>query len=282
MAEEDVKAKDEKDFGDDLLEAQRKAAKQRVILETIGPAAGGKTGDDALIKATKDALDIQSATMKSIDEARKTAQDAWSKAETEKNNALSQLYQHQLDTIKEAEARVQMAAAKIEGGQSKSAMDVFRDVKSELDKIMEELPKPPSPPQPGVSEDTQIKLKQMELDQAKVLFELQSGAEQQRKQWDLKLREFDEETKHRWAEYRDTKEFRNKGIEGFSDLITSIGASITKERTGGSEGPHLEATVSSFPCQVCGTEIEVEPGAASVNCPNTECHASYDIKERAG
>ena len=277
----------EKGVGEHLLEIQRRAEEQKteqeIVKQTFGIGTSDKTSDVPAIKVAKEALDIQSATIKSLDEARKITQDALIKAETEKNNALTQLYSLQMNTIKDAEARVQAAAARIEGGEKpKSAMDTFREIKGELDKMIEETPKPSPPSQAGLSEETQIKLKQMELDQSRVLFGLQADAEQRRREWDLKMREFEEDTRRRWAEYKDSREFREQGITGFTDLITSVGASVTKERIVGSGESDLEASISQFPCQVCQTPIEVKPGATSIKCPKEGCGAEYQVKESAG
>lgn len=282
----------EQTAGEHLLEIQRKAEEQKVeqeIIKSTFGVGGGKTPDDGMMKLAKETLDMQSATIKSSEEARKATLDALSKAELAKDTAQTQLYQFQLGSIKDADDRLRQAAAQVQsGGGQKVGMDAFKEIKAEFDKMVKETPHAEVAAQTGTSEATTVKLEQMKLDQQVLLFKLQGDSEQQKKEWDLKLKEFDEESKRRWAEYKDGREFKEKGLMGFSDLIGSISASVTKERMGGDAGgavegevgePVVKAKISSFPCQVCHAAIQVEQGETSVKCPNGECGATYDLEE---
>lgn len=287
----------EKDFADELLETQKKAAKTKIVMDTIGATAkgGGKSEEDAAMKFAKEAMEMQSSTIKSLEEARKTTQEALSKAETAKNDALTALYQHQLNTIVEAEARVKAMAEKAgEGGKPSDPFAIYQEIKKHIDEAVASG-RPAATNNEGaargVSDETMVTLKKLELDQSRILLQMQTDAEVRKKEWDLKLLEFQDGSRRQWAEYRDKKDFQRQGLEGAQDLIASISAGIAADREASStevvktkakahsksKGAQTETSHVDFECTECGEVFPIYKGQEQATCPS--CGQMFSVKE---
>lgn len=265
-------------LADKLMKKKEEAIELQMTAQALG--GGNVEADESeTLKLAKEVMQIQRETVKSVDDARKRTEEALAKAETAKNEAQTALYTHQLDAIKDAEARVKVASeAKPTPG--KSELEIFRKVRDEMQELMPEKPEAATPP--GISEATQLKITQLQLEQQRVLAQMQADRERQNREFDLKLAEFNENSRQRWAEYNDNKALREQGLSGLQDIAASIGAAV-KGESGGveeTEGEHVEASISSFPCQFCQTPVPVHPGDTKVKCPNEECGAQYDIKAK--
>ena len=277
-------------LADKLLTAQEKAAEAAITMKTLGIGTGGEVApahaptESIDTKIIKDTLSMQKDALKSMADARKLTEESLHKAETAKNEALAKLYSHQLDTIRDAEAR---ARAIIEQSQGitppKNPFDTYREIKAIVDELKEDVPKPtPS----GVSDEVQIRLKQMELDYQRQLAQMQAENMRLQREWEIRMLEFKENQDQRKIEYQDKKRFREEGLASLQDLISSIGSGITKERGGNSpiatqatQGEELpiQTKVTKFPCQFCQSPITVATGATHVVCPNEKCAAEFDI-----
>ena len=283
-------------LADKLLAAQEKAAEARIVLDTLGVGAGGvspqaqqphvESVEGVNTKIIKDTLGMQKDALKSMADARKLTEESLAKADTAKNEALTQLYSHQLNTIREAEARAQAVIQQSQTTEPpKSPFDTYREIRGIVNELKEEMPKPG--PAIAVSDEVQIKLKQMEFDFQRQLAQMQAENTRAQREWDIRFLEFKENREQRIIEYQDKKRFREDGLAGLQDLVGAIGSGIVKEQGAaqapitaqapGEEGVPIQTKITKFPCQFCQSPITVATGATHVVCPNEKCAAEFDI-----
>ena len=279
-------------LSDKLLAAQEKAAEAAITMKTFGIGASGEAWaahpppESIDTKIIKDTLGMQKDALKSMADARKLTEESLHRAETAKNEALAQLYSHQLNTIRDAEARAQAVIQQSQRTEPpKSPFETYREIRGIVNELKEEIPKPG--PAIAVSDEVQIRLKQMEFDFQRQLVQMQADNTRSQREWDLRLLEFKENREQRQMEYQDKKRFREEGLAGLQDLVGAIGSGIVKEQ-GASNAPiaaqapveeemPIQTKVVKFPCQFCQTPITIAPGQAHVICPNEKCAAEFDI-----
>lgn len=145
-----------------------------------------------------------------------------------------------------------------------------------------------------MSDATQIKLKELELKQQQVLAQITADNTRAQNQFQLQMAEFQDKKATNLMAYQDTKRFREKGLEGVSDLVNALGAGISQK--GGPSNPgatagqseqaeesgeqEAGAYISSFKCSVCGSDVMVQEGQTVARCSNPDCGASFTIKAK--
>lgn len=279
---------------DRVIEARIKAEEVKATLDGLGGSAKPPEGDSLSVTIVKASMEQQTAILNQLTNQITQVHKDLDAARLEREQAQTQLYNERISILQQQKQELDQKAQEAKGaGVPPSQLDIYRSVRLELQKEIDELKKDQPEPLPlsvkGMSDETQIRLKEMELEQARILTEMTLSREEKEKEWDLKLRQFDDEAKLRWAEYKDKKDFREKGLEGFEDLAHSVAEGITREREGGGsvksrksgKEETIEASIRGFACQFCGTKIPVKPGDELVTCPNEECGAQYEVKVRA-
>lgn len=267
---------------DRIIEARVKGEEAKAAIQGLGGTGGGESVQTSIVTT---AMQQQKVIMDQLNQQVAEANKELLAARKEREEAQTQLYNERISILQGEKQKLDETAKAAGPKAPKSEMEAYRDIRAELQKEIDELKKNAPPPATGagtgVSDATQITLKKLELDQAKVLEGMQADRADKQQAFDLKLREFDEDSKRRWAEYADSRAFRQQGIEGVTDLVGAIGAGITKEMPPGKgKAGAVEASISQFPCQICGTLIPVEPGETHVFCSNEECKAEYDITKK--
>lgn len=278
--------------GEHLLKIQRQAEEQKteqeIVKKTFG--IGGQSGEGTSLPAiivTK-AMDSHEKAVERAEAATTGLKDEIKTAQGDAAQAKEALVQVQIDQIGKMITTMNDTLKEIKAGAApKSVPQIINDAKELMATLQ---PTSTQPTLPTGDSRLTLDLQTMRQTHEIAMKQLDIQLQQMSQAFQLSIAEFNENTSQRWAEYKDSKEFRAKGMEGFSDLIASVGSSITKERTGGSiskertggsEEPHLEASMSLFPCQACGTPIEIKPGATKIKCSNEDCGAEFDIKETA-
>lgn len=204
-------------------------------------------------------------------------------------------FNERMERIQDLNARVEAAAQNAQNaGAPKSAFENYKEVKAELAGVVSELV-PPRTTQSGVSDEVAIALKKMEIDQQRLMEQMRQDSVRQDRQFTLQLKQFDEESRRRWAEYQDTKTIRTDAMEGLQDVLGSLGKSLRVKTEDAEENSHpaasgagmnsatpgetsISGSIAEFPCQFCKTKVPVEKGDTVVTCPNSECGAKYEIK----
>lgn len=134
-----------------------------------------------------------------------------------------------------------------------------------------------------------LDMEKLKQDHELKMEEIKAGREETNKQWDLKFEQLKEDNKLKWREYEDKKDFRKEGLGGLKEIVESAVAGFKGEKgtgiAGKKEGAREEvmaATISSFLCGKCGTEVPVTDPSQPIVCPNDECKATYTLTPKVG
>ena len=288
----------EKSFLDKVVEARERAAEMRVVEQTLGisgPGAGG--GESLAASVVTGAMGQQKILFDAFQAQIAQANLQLSEAKAERERAQTELYNEKVVILRAEREKLDDAAEAAKGaGAPKSQMDIYREIRKEIDGEIGELKKD-APKVEGVqamSADTIITLKKLELDQAMTLAKITADAQSQQNEFMLKMKEFDENAQRRWAEYKDSRDFRREGMDGVQDLVHAIGDGIAQDRkgAGGGDGSKITgkgekksapdqeekvgAFITSFPCSQCEEKVEVDEKAGKGVCPG--CGAEYAIR----
>lgn len=294
-----VSKPEEKTYLQKVTEAREKAAEMDMINQVMGiqqgKGGGGADVQTAIVTAAQGQQKILfDALQQQIGEANKQLTEA----RTEREKAQTELYNERIITLKAEKEKLDDAAEAAKGaGAPRSELTIYKDVRKELQEEIDELAKkaPKVEGTQGMSAETMITLKKLELDQGKVLAEVQANAQAQQNAFLLKMKEFDEDAKRRWAEYRDSREFRQQGMDGFQDLVHAVGEGIAKDKEAGGVGAETkitgkgkkpapaeeethEAFITSFPCSQCEEKVPVDQEKGKGVCPG--CGAEYEIRSK--
>lgn len=280
------KPEEKKDYGQELLDFQAKAeeqkTKQKIMRDTFGVSEGG--GESLTASIVNKSIEQQTALMNQLNLQIAQAHKDLLEARKEREQAQTQLYTERVTILQEEKKKLDETAQQAKSaGVPHTELQAYKNVKAALKDEIDELKKStPSPASPiGMSDETQIRLTQMQLDQQRLLTQMQLDHEARQKEWDLKMAEFNEASNRRWAEYKDSKDFREKGMEGFSDIAAAVASGVSKKRATEAGGETvIKGRVGKFPCQFCKTPVTVEPGSTTVKCPNEECGAEYEVRSK--
>lgn len=273
--------KEKPSLADKILAHKERMKEAELVTQASDEGEGGKGESLATTIVTK-SIDATDKAVARLNEDTATLKKEIAEGRLEAQNNWKLFIDEKLERIKDAEAQAAKSAQKAgEAGAPPDVFAVYDKVQGELAKLLASQPPPAAEAQTGIKDETRITLARMELDQTRVLAEIQAQQQQHQQEFAIRMAEFTEESKRRWAEYNDGKRFKEQGLSGFQDLAAAIGAGIRQdqgEAAGIAEESSLEASLGSFPCQFCHTNIEVPPGTQKVVCPNEECGATFNLK----
>ena len=128
--------------------------------------------------------------------------------------------------IEEAQVKVDTAAKEALGaGAPKSAFGYYNQVKEEIDRMVKSIQ-----PQLAMSDATQIKLKELELEQARVLAQISTDTLKSNQVFDGLVMIFREYVESKRAEGQRKVANQVEIIRGISDLVAVIGEAVSMEK----------------------------------------------------
>ena len=272
-----------------------------MVLEATKKAHGGGEGGGGPVEslATQIVTKSMDTQTKLIETMGTNTKELEKKVDAANESAATmqfQLLQQQMGQLQQAQKKTDDSAKEALGaGAPKSAFEHYNSVKGELEKLVSAVKaaEPAPQPQQGMSDSTQIRLKELEMDQQRVLAQITADNTRAQNAFNLKLAEFQDNKEIRRMEYQDKKGFRTEGMQGVTDLVAALGAGLekngrpvnqgdtgTSEKVAGSEEAEMGAYISSFKCAVCGEDVPVQAGKGTAICPNPECNAGFTIKDK--
>lgn len=284
-------------FAQELLESQQEAIKTKATAQALGVDLGGddkKGSEDNL--ATTIVTKAMESTEKSIDRMTKNTEKLEGEVKTA-NQAVAemqwQLLSETLKRIEETQKRADESAQKAAAaGAPKDAFGYYHQVKEELQTLVKDIPQQqPQPQTGGMSESTQVRLKEIELEQMRILEEIRQENLRANQEFQLKLQEFQDNKEIRRLEYDDKRRFREDGLHGVTDIVMAISNGISAER--GAPADNIEEParpsrvksdlegeeiIGSFECNECGKEVTITAGETIATCPG--CGSKYSVEHK--
>ncbi len=298
---EEVKAPEEKKktVGERIIEAEEDALVHEATKKAhgLGPGSGEQPESLAVQIVTKSMTQQQDAIKTMENDAKELRQDIKA-ANDAKANMQTAMLQDMLTRIESAQVKLNESTKAAQAtGAPVSAFDGYKQVKDELSTLVADIQKtqPSAEAQhPGMSDATQVRLKELELQQQQVLAQITADNTRAHEQFQLQMLEFKDNKDVRHMEYQDKRHFREEGLHGVSDLVAALGAGVSEKGGPGttsnvetkpgqqseSEEAEAGAYVSSFKCGICGGEVPVQEDATVAKCPNPECNATFTIKAK--
>ena len=296
----EVKAEETKrrPVGERIAEAREDAIVLEATEKAHGVGQGGGSNQEPSIQSqiVTNAMNTQNKLIEAMDSKTEKMEVKVEEANKSVASMQFELLQDQMKQLKETQQEAIAAVKEAQAaGAPKDAFGYYSQVSSELEKLVGKI-KPAkeaaaaATQQPGMSDATQIRLKELELQQQQVLAQITADNTRAHEQFQLQMLEFKDNKDVRHMEYQDKRHFREEGMQGVSDLVNAIGAGVSEKggpavssegETGAgkqSKGEEAEAGayVSSFKCGVCSAEVPVEEGQTVAKCP--DCGAGFSIK----
>ncbi len=288
---------EEKDLGEELLELNAKAIKQKAVAQTLGVELGAKSpppGDSGLASTiVNTAFNKMSDVQETLSKEKRAAEESAAAAYQEADQVKATFFQTQIKMLSDlqSEVRKQMEQLRTNNNPN-SALAAVKDVMEIMALLQQRMAPAPSaeasrPPVSTINPEMEIRLTELKHNHELEMKKLDLQMQNQKQAFDLQLLQFQEDSKRRWAEWQDSQKTKSSAMNGLQDLAAAIGAGVEKERDGGSRTEESvisaqpssnKAAVNNFPCQFCKTQIAVPPEAATVTCPNKECAAEYEIR----
>jgi len=281
-----------------IKEAREDALVEKAVTQVFGldnKAEAAEKPESLASQIVTKSMETQTTLIKQMGEDTKELKkevDAANKSASEMQYAL---LSQQLTQIQTAQAKAdESAKAALGAGAPKDAFGFYAQVKGELEKLTSKVTTPAAVTQTGMSDETQMRRKELELEQQRVLAQITSDNTKAQQEFSLKLAEFQDNKEIRRMEYADKKSFRTEGLQGVTDLVAAIGAGITQQGGPTEEDTEVAmehptkvgaskdkgAYINSFKCSLCGGEVPVNDGQEMATCPNPECNASFTIKDK--
>ena len=253
-------------YGFDAVKVEQGSSKSDSEAPSVVSAAMSQMNN--MIKET---TEMAKDTRKEVDIARKEADDA-----------RANLFTTQLTVIQNMQNNLMESQKRIgEQNSPESAVATVEKWETIFNKFRPQVTGEPTVATAKTSSDeTTIILEKLRQQHNVELKKLDLQIAAQNNDFNLRMLQFNEDSRRRWKEYDDGNKFKEGAFGGFSDLAAAIAAGIDKERgvaTAAGEGT-IQAAVSGFKCQVCGKHVDIPEGVEKVVCSNPECGAGYDIK----
>lgn len=293
VGEVKVPEEKKKTVGERIIEAEEDALVHEATKKAHGLGQGsGEHPDSLAVQIVTNSMKQQADAVKEMRENEKGLQNEIKEANVTVGQMQMAMSQDLLNRIEKAQTKLDESAKTAQAtGAPVSAFDGYKQVKEELSTLVGEIQKAQpgvETQKPGMSDATQIRLKELEFQQTQVLAQITADNTRAREQFQLQMLEFKDSKEIRRLDYENKTRFREKGLEGFSDLVNALGAGVSQK--GGPEGataarPETEeaeagAYISSFKCDMCGGQIPVEDGDTVAKCPNPDCNATFTIKAK--
>ncbi len=293
---EDVTAPEQrrKPVGDRIIEAEEDALVHDATMKAHGrgQGEGGEQQPSIQSQIVTNAMNMQTKAIENMDKRAGVLEGEIKVANKAASDMQFTLLQQQLTILQDAQVKSNEAAKEAQAaGAPKDAFGYYAQVRDHLEDLVKKVTpakEETTAQQPGMSDATQIRLKELEFAQTQVLAQITADNTRAREQFQLQMLEFNDNKEVRHLEYQDKKHFRQEGMQGVSDLVTALGAGVSQK--GGPDGETTEAPekteeeagayISSFKCGVCGGEIPVQDGQSVAKCPNPDCNATFTIKAK--
>lgn len=271
-----------------ILAARQEAATQKAVEDALGIGGEKENLGSTIITKSMDItdrnLERQGAEVEKLRKEREATND---KLYQERMAHYNTFFTEREARLKDIEDRI----AKASQQPGSTSIEIYKQVKGELASLfneMEQFKKGTMGAQVGVGLDaaTAIKLKQMELDQAIALNEMQEDRMQKQREWELTKLKWEDEKTFRWEQFHSSEKTKQGAWSGLSDLAASIGENVQITREGIAEQPppaeqkeqEIQAEITSFLCPLCKTKIMLPENAVEAICPNEECQATFKVE----
>lgn len=268
-------------FVQDYLALRRQKNAEKLIENEMG---GAKPPPDAPSLSTTivtNAMATQEAAIKRAEDSAEANDGKVEKYREEARLAGERVHEVQIDQLAKMMGTINSTMEDIKrGAQPKTAIETIQEAEALLT-LMHSKVAPTAPAAPAVDTKLTLELEQMKQNHEMAIKHLDMELAKMNQEFQLKMAEFSDGKALRWREYEDKKAFRHDGLTGFQDLIGAVSQGISQDMgvSGGAE-ESMGASVSNFPCEFCGTTIEVPPGGGKVTCPNPECKAEFNISKK--
>jgi hypothetical protein len=265
---------------EDAIEA--KAVAQAYGLSGVKGEEEGHKEEAEAPSVVNQAMNQMNNMIKETNEMAKQKNEELKEARTDADQARADLFKTQLEIIQQMQGSLMDAQKRMQEQNSPEAavatVERWEGIFSKF------RPQPPAESNVAVakasSDQTTIKLEEMKQAHEIQMEQMKGEREHQSQEFQLRMAQFNEETKRHYREYEDSVKLRSDAYGGFSDLVSAIAAGVDKERGGVATAAEevIEAAVNGFRCQMCGTHIDIPEGAEKVTCPKPECGAEYSIR----
>lgn len=271
---------------DRIIEARVKGEEARAAIVGLGGEHGGGEGETLATSIVGKAIDKMDRATERAEEAVKRKEADAETLRGEADKARAELHGTLLTQTQNTLAEVTKALNDTRKGvgQPQTAKQVLEDALSFVDVIREKLGGGDGGKEvkvtPAQDPMVTIQLQQMAQNHEMAMKQIELQLQQMTNEFKVKMAEFQDNRVHRQREYEDNKRFREKGLEGVQDILSSIAVGIsgeTGEETGEvGEEAKMKATITTLPCQNCGYKIAVPAEGGHLTCP--ECEAEYTVE----
>jgi len=300
-------------FVDDVLKIRQQVAAENIAKSSFG--SGGASATDTLATSivTKALENLNKAEERYASDAQKSRQDAIA-AGAALEKAKEDVYKVQMDSMKMMLERLEKAQADVRAGAAapKSVSDAIKEAQ-ELVAIINggrgEANTLRQPPTTDIS--TQISLLKLQQEHEMAMKKIDLEMLKMKQDADIKMLEFKDNRDQKLREYEDNRKFKGDAMSTLEDIAAAAaaatGSSGDKEemsfsaeghdevrvskspkfkpgppaslaQTPPAESATYEATLLSFPCQSCKTEVLVPEEGGGVVCSN--CGAKYNVDKK--
>lgn len=243
---------------------------------------GAATPNSEPASAVSTALNSMGNVITQANETSKEKTGEVQKARQEADDARTNLFSTQLQVIQSMQKSLIESQDKMsEHNSPEQALGIVQKWQEMLNTFQPKVAEKTVTVSPASNNNAnEITLQKMRQDHETEMERLRGEREMQKEEFALRMAQFNEDTKRRYKEYDDGQKFKDNAFSGFSDLAASIAAGIDKDSSGApvTNEPTIQAAVSAFNCQSCGTHLDVAEGAETVVCPKAGCGAEYAIK----
>jgi len=227
-----------------------------------------------------------------------TEHEARMAAETAKDTVIAERWQEIAAQTAETRKRLEEAQTNPATG-GKTPMDIYKEYRDLITEEIDKIPKPPAPlpaMPPGSSDaDATYRTRRLELSYETFKNQQNQIIENQKQQYELEKYKYDKDYAAKMADIAERKARQDALINTLTGFLDNLGKNPSVQgflgglgKKGNSEAPaaspnvaDITATITSFPCQSCGTPIGIEPEATAVAC--SKCGTVYEItKQKKG
>jgi len=259
-----------------------KATAQAYGLNEVKVDTGGHKGESEAPSVVSAAMTHMDSMIKETNEMSKEKEKELLQARKEADDARASLFTTQLQVIQNMQDSLMESQKRMsEQNSPEAAISTVEKWETIFNKFRPQVSNEPSAAlAKGTSDQTTITLEKMRQDHDREMKQIDLQITTLNNDFQLRMLQFNEDSRRRWKEYEDGNKLKENAFGGFSDLAASIAAGIDKERGVGTAAPEesIQAAVSGFKCQLCGTHVDIPEGVERVVCSKPGCGAEYAIK----
>jgi hypothetical protein len=285
----------EPSFIDDVMKVRRQKMAEKLVEDELGTRRPAEQSESLATTIVTKAMDNLSKAEERAEKAVDRSRDEAAAANAALEQAKENVYKVQLESMTAMLQRLERAQEDIKkGAGSKSFADVAREAKELLAVINPQGSERAAAVAAPVDFNAQLQLTKMQMDHELALKKMDLEMNRSNQEFNLKLQEFADNRAMKKTEYEDSKALRHQGLSAVEDIAVAVSQAVGGDSSmeepipakapgevktpapSASEG-NFEASILSFPCQVCKTTIAVPEEGGDIACPN--CGATYNVNK---